>query len=158
MATQVFRAGVVLVVRRNNGDILVCERGDVPHAWQLPQGGIDVGENPERAAWRELAEETGLREPCVRLEVELHEWIAYEWPDEIREQAKHGDLRRGQIQKWFVFGLTDDDNCRPAIDEVEFVAWRWMSVVDLLREVVSFRVDSYRRAFHALGLLGAQPS
>jgi putative (di)nucleoside polyphosphate hydrolase len=144
---QVFRAGVVLVVQRVNKDVLVFERGDVPGAWQLPQGGIDVGETPAEAAWRELLEETGLGSDCVRLSWEIPEWITYEWPDSIRSGAKQGDVRRGQVQRWFIFDLVDEGACGPRPDNIEFVAWKWMSRRDVIREVVDFRRDSYRRAF-----------
>lgn len=147
MPAQVFRAGVVLVVQRSDGDVLVFERGDVQGAWQLPQGGIDIGETPEEAAWRELAEETGLGPTCVRLIHEVAEWITYEWPDSIRVRAKHGDVRRGQVQRWFVFEIAEHSSCEPVVDNDEFVAWQWMSLDTLLEVVAEFRRDSYRRAF-----------
>ena len=63
MAKPHFRAGVVAVVRRSDGQVMAFERADAPGAWQLPQGGIESGETPEQAAWRELREETGPDEP-----------------------------------------------------------------------------------------------
>ncbi len=147
MAAQLFRAGVVLVVRRDGGDVLVFERGDAPGAWQFPQGGIDVGETPLDAAWRELAEETGLTSAHVELVLEVPEWITYEWPEEIRVRAKHGDSRRGQTQKWFVFRLVDPDAHEPVPDGREFVAWKWASPSNAISQVASFRQDAYERAF-----------
>lgn len=147
MPAQVFRAGVVLAVRRTNGDVLAFERGDVVDAWQLPQGGIDVGETPSNAAWRELAEETSLGPECVALEFEVPEWIAYEWPEEIRLRAKEGHIRRGQIQRWFFFHLRDEVDCDPRPDGREFVAWKWMQPADLIERIASFRKQAYERAF-----------
>lgn len=147
MSTQVFRAGVVLVVRRENGDLLAFERLDVPGAWQLPQGGLDENEEPLEAAWRELAEETGLGTEDVRLVHELAEWIAYEWPAEIRPRVKDGRHRRGQIQKWYLFGVVPDREIVPRPDGVEFGAWRWMSPRDLIAGLPEFRRDCYARAF-----------
>lgn len=147
MAAQVFRASVVLIVRREDGDLLAFERADVPGAWQLPQGGLDVGEEPVEAAWRELLEETGLSSDDVRLVYELPEWIAYEWPAHIRRHDKDGGRRRGQIQKWFLFGVMPTQEIAPRPDGLEFRDWRWMSPHQLLLEVAEFRRDGYARAF-----------
>ena len=147
MPSQVFRAGVVLVVRRGNGDILVFERGDARGSWQLPQGGIDVGESPQQAAWRELSEEAGLSSSSVTLLHEVPEWITYEWPDDIRSKAKHGDTRRGQTQRWFFFRPSDETTIEPIPDGREFVAWKWVSAQAEIREVAHFRRAAYERAF-----------
>jgi putative (di)nucleoside polyphosphate hydrolase len=135
------------VVRRGDGDILVFERGDAPGAWQLPQGGIDIGESPEDAAWRELFEETGLSSESVTLKYVVPQWITYEWPDEIRSKAKHGDSRRGQTQKWFFFQSKDEQDVQPIPDGREFVAWKWVSPMAAIDEVTPFRRTAYEQAF-----------
>lgn len=147
MPAQVFRAGVVLVVRRDDGDLLAFERADVRGAWQLPQGGLDVGEEPLAAAWRELEEETGLGHSDVRLVHELPEWIAYEWPEDIRARVDDGGRRRGQIQKWFLFGVPPGAEIRPRPDGVEFSGWQWMSPQQIMAGLPEFRRDCYGRAF-----------
>lgn len=156
MAAQSFRAGVVMVVRRDNGDLLVGERADNPGSWQLPQGGIDPDESPLEAAWRELGEETGLTENEVRLVSELPDWIAYEWPPELRrETRKFGRSVRGQVQKWFLFGVipNGDDHAHhvdPRVDGDEFRAWTWMDPHSVVDTVIEWRRDAYRRAFSRL--------
>ena len=81
MSSQSFRAGVVIVIRRENGDLMAFERKDVPGSWQLPQGGIDIDEEPVDAAWRELAEETGFTSADVAMVLEL--------PDYSQSNGKH---------------------------------------------------------------------
>ena len=147
MSSQSFRAGVVIVIRRENGDLMAFERKDVPGSWQLPQGGIDIDEEPIDAAWRELTEETGLTNSDVAMVLELPEWIAYEWPAEIRSTIKNGDKRRGQIQKWFLFGVLDETSIAPTPDDHEFSRWQWMDPHHLLHHLVEFRQAAYARAF-----------
>lgn len=148
MATQSFRAGVVMIVRREDGRVLAGERVDAPGSWQLPQGGLDAGEAPLDAAWRELEEETGLSSTAVRLVSELPEWIAYEWPDGL-DVAKFGKAVRGQIQKWFLFGVVDD-SVVPTVDGREFRDWTWMDPHQLIETVISWRREAYQRAFSRL--------
>lgn len=148
MAAQSFRAGVVMIVRREDGSVLACERSDVAGSWQLPQGGLDPGETPEGAAWRELGEETGLTPKQVRLVSELPEWIAYEWPDDL-DVTRFGKSTRGQVQKWFLFGVLDE-NIEVSVDEREFRDCSWMDPHLLIDTVIEWRRDAYRRAFSRL--------
>lgn len=145
MASRTFRAGVVTVVERSDGQILAFERVDTPGAWQLPQGGIDEGEEPYDAAWRELKEETGLRRKHVELIDELDEWLVYIWPREVATAR-----RLGQCQRWFRFRLLDDDT-EPRPDGREFGAWRWVTREWLIDNVVEFRRPAYRRGLAGTG-------
>lgn len=140
MSTAHFRAGVIIVVRRSDGSILSFERSDHPGAWQLPQGGIDVGETPVQAAWRELAEETGLDDRAVRLTDEYDGWTFYTYPDDIAGGRVAGRL--GQAHRWFFFDVLDD-HVEPVPDGHEFVDWRWTDVATLLAEVADFRRPGY---------------
>lgn len=144
MGSAQFRAGVVIAVTNSRDQVLAFERSDVPGAWQLPQGGIDVGEAPIEAAWRELGEETGLDADHVRLVREHPDWVAYEFPAHVRGERK----RIGQVQRWFVFEVVDDD-VQPVPDGVEFVAWKWVDRSWLVDQVVEFRRDAYRRVIGA---------
>lgn len=140
MASTHFRAGVVAVVTNSLGQILAFERSDVTGQWQLPQGGIEPGETPVAAAWRELTEETGLDASAVELIDEHPEWTLYEWPDHVQQQGK----RLGQAHRWFTFRVRDDD-VEPAPDGVEFVAWKWVDPEWLIDQVVPFRRPGYQR-------------
>lgn len=135
-----FRAGVVAVVVDSANRVMAFERGDVPGQWQLPQGGIDRGEEPVAAAWRELGEETGLAEVDVELVGEHPTWTVYEFPAHVRGDGK----RLGQAQRWFTFRVRDDA-LEPQPDGVEFVAWRWAERDWLIDNVVEFRRDVYRQ-------------
>ena len=139
MASSNFRAGVVAVVTNSRGQLLAFERNDVPGAWQLPQGGIDVGETPRQSAWRELEEETGLGADQVDLVGEHPDWVVYEFPETIRNAGK----RLGQAQRWYLFRVRCDD-VTPTPDGVEFVAWKWVVPTWLLDHVVDFRLEAYR--------------
>jgi putative (di)nucleoside polyphosphate hydrolase len=139
MASMHFRANVVAIVVNDKGCVMAFERSDLDGQWQLPQGGMDVGESPEEAAWRELGEETGLTAKHVELTAEFGEWTAYAWPAGARNNG-----RMGQVQRWFTFRVKSDD-VEPEPDGVEFQDWKWVSPDWLVDNVVDFRQSSYRR-------------
>jgi putative (di)nucleoside polyphosphate hydrolase len=141
-----FRAGVILVVRRAGGQVLSFERSDLRGHWQLPQGGMDSGETPVVAAWRELAEETGLGPEHVELVGEHDRWTVYEFPPGTRRDGE----RLGQAHRWFFFQMVDD-TVTPEPDGREFVDWRWTDVSTLVAEVAEFRRPGYQQV-----LLGAR--
>lgn len=113
--------------------------------WQMPQGGIDKGEDALAAATRELYEETGIR--SVSLLAEAPEWINYDLPDELLGKALKGKFR-GQTQKWFAFRFEGDES-EIAIDpppgghEPEFDAWSWKPMAELPDLIVPFKRDVY---------------
>ena len=141
MGSRHFRAGVVAVVRRGDGMVLAFERADVPGNWQLPQGGLETGEVPEHAAWRELGEETGLGPDDVELCGEHPNWPLYEWPAEVVGEG----ARLGQVHRWFYFAPRSD-SVEPTPDGREFRAWRWVDPAWLTEHVVPFRRPAYREA------------
>lgn len=144
MPSQSFRANVGIVVARADGHVLVFERADKPGQWQLPQGGLDVDEEPGQAALRELEEETGIAADRVELMAEHPGWLAYELPPE-RRRSKTG---RGQVQKWFLLrflGTDDDIDLVPAASErQEFRAFRWVPLAELVEEVWEVRRPIYQ--------------
>jgi putative (di)nucleoside polyphosphate hydrolase len=140
VASRHFRAGIVAVVTRSDGAICAFERADAPGSWQLPQGGIEPGEEPSDTAWRELKEETGLTASDVELRSEHDDWVAYVWPDRVAAGRKG----MGQVQRWFFFRVLDDA-IEPHPDGSEFTAFRWVEARWLIDNVVPFRRPAYER-------------
>jgi putative (di)nucleoside polyphosphate hydrolase len=120
--------------------------------WQMPQGGIDKGEKPIDAAWRELFEETSIR--SIELITEIDDWIYYDLPDEALGIALRGKYR-GQRQRWFAFRFTGADSeinvhtpgggAHPA----EFDKWRWEKLETLPDLIVPFKRDAYLQVVEA---------
>lgn len=150
MASAHFRAGVVIVVRSPDlTHVLVFERADAAGSWQLPQGGLKAGEAPIEGAWRELLEETGLGEVDVVARAEFPEWLAYEWPDELKGLKGGLAHRIGQVQRWFLFDALSPDIV-PTPDGSEFVAWQWVEPQWLVNHVVEWRRGPYERVLGTL--------
>ena len=145
-----FRAGVVIVVRHPDlHRILAFERSDTPGSWQLPQGGLKSGEDPERGAWRELEEETGLGKDDVKLDSEHPDWLVYEWPPEL-QRSKSGPYNRiGQVQRWFLFDALDAE-ITPTPDGKEFCDWQWVEPDWLVDHVPEWRRGPYERVLSTL--------
>jgi len=137
------RAGLVFVGARAGGP----EHVDATHAWQMPQGGLDPGEDPWQAALRELYEETNIRS-VARLG-ETREWLTYDIPPEIIGQAWNGKYR-GQKQKWFALRFTGDEReidvaHPPGSHKPEFLGWRWEPMQNLPALVVPFKRAVYEQ-------------
>lgn len=136
--------GVMLI--NENGDVFVGQRIDNDTAaWQMPQGGIDKGEEPRDAALRELWEETGVTADLVTVEAETEGWIPYDLPHDIVPRIWKGRFK-GQEQKWFLLRFKGDDvQVNIETDHPEFSQWRWLSPDELVANIVPFKRDVYER-------------
>ena len=149
------RDGRVFVGRRFGGP----EGVDIEHPWQMPQGGIDPGEDPYPAALRELAEETNIT--SVKLLAEAPEWFAYDLPRELVRHA-WGGRYRGQKQKWYALRFTgkerEIDVAHPAGGhEPEFSAWRWVPMRELPDLIIPFKRSVYEQVVAAFAHLSPSP-
>lgn len=141
--TVINRAGLVFVGRRAGGP----EHVDLTHVWQMPQGGIDDGEDPYQAALRELYEETNIK--SVEKLGEIAEWLAYDIPRDIIGEAWGGKYR-GQKQKWYALRFVGEEReiniTNPAGGhKPEFIDWRWAKMSELPDLVVPFKRQTYER-------------
>ncbi|QDZ12029.1 RNA pyrophosphohydrolase [Devosia ginsengisoli] len=156
-----YRDCVGIAVFNQQGDVFIGRRkaeGDPEQSaelgapWQMPQGGIDKGEDPLKAALRELHEETSIS--AVSLLAEAPEWIYYDLPDDALGIALKGKYR-GQRQRWFAFAFTgkDDDidvlNPGGGKHPAEFDAWRWEKLGRLPSLIVPFKRDAYDKVVEA---------
>jgi putative (di)nucleoside polyphosphate hydrolase len=138
--SQYFRANVGAIIMDMRGRTLVFERKDIPDAWQFPQGGLEEGEEPLNGVLREIKEETGLTENDLEFIDKYPDPLIYELPPEDRS-IKTG---RGQVQYWYLFKLKGKENQIDLSESDEFISWQWMSVDQILSEVVSFKVKIYK--------------
>ena len=137
------RSGVGIVVLNKENKVFVAKRIDNPkNFWQMPQGGVDEGEDFLKAAYRELEEETSIKN--VKLIKELDGTITYELPDRLLGLIWKGKYR-GQKQKWFLMrfiGLDNEINIKTKYPE--FVEWKWVDIDKITDLVVDFKLHVYK--------------
>jgi putative (di)nucleoside polyphosphate hydrolase len=138
-----FRPCVGLMLVGDDGRVFVARRIDMPsEAWQMPQGGIDKGETPPRAAMRELREEIGTDK--AEIVAESPQWRQYDLPAELLGKI-WGGRYRGQTQKWFLLRFTGTDaDIDIETEEPEFLAWQWVEMARVPDLIVPFKRKIYR--------------
>ena len=139
-----YRPCVGIMLLNPRGQAFVARRIDMPsEAWQMPQGGIDPGEEPLAAALRELREEIGTdkAEPLA----EVHDWLTYDLPADLLGKLWGGRFR-GQTQKWFAMRFTGTDSDVNIATEIpEFLDWKWAELERLPSLIVPFKRHLYER-------------
>ena len=137
------RSGVGIVVLNKKNKIFVARRIDNPKKfWQMPQGGIDEGEDYLSAAYRELEEETSITK--VELIKELDGFTTYELPDHLLGIIWKGKYK-GQKQKWFIMKFTGEDKeINIQTQKPEFLEWKWIDLETLTEVVVNFKLHVYK--------------
>lgn len=142
------------IVVNNDGRILYCARADIPDAWQMPQGGIDPGEDPEEGALRELYEETAIKN--VEVLEAYPDWLTYPFRDINKDRgAPQQDGYIGQAQKWFLLKYNGDPDAinLDAAQDKEFSAYLWATPEYILDTVAEFRKPLYEECFKHFGFL-----
>ena len=137
------RSGVGIVVLNKDNKIFVAKRIDNPKDyWQMPQGGVDEGEDFLAAAFRELEEETSIKN--VKLIKEIDEMISYELPNNLLGIIWKGKFR-GQKQKWFLMRyLGKDEDINIKTKNPEFLDWKWIELDEITNVVVDFKLHVYQ--------------
>ena len=141
--TKEYRPCVGMMILNNKNEILVGRRIDHPSGyWQMPQGGIDSNEIPEKAVWREMMEEIGTNN--AKLLLSSSKWFEYEIPEETLKTLPWGNKYIGQKQKWFVFLFTGKDHeINIETDNPEFSEWKWLNYQSIEDNVVPFKKKLY---------------
>ncbi|HEX6956738.1 MAG TPA: RNA pyrophosphohydrolase [Ferrovibrio sp.] len=139
-----YREGVGVVLLNAADEVFVGQRIDqTAEAWQMPQGGIDPGEDPRAAALREMEEEIGVGAGLVDVIAESRGWLSYELPPEIADKVWNGRYR-GQRQKWYLARFKGrDSDINIATAEPEFKAWCWRPFRALPDLIVPFKRPIY---------------
>lgn len=169
IATMPYRPCVGIALFNAQGRVFVARRRpdkgpeyrDPVYEWQMPQGGIDSGEDPYRAALRELYEETNIR--STRLIAEAPEWFNYDLPLDTLGKALKGRYR-GQTQKWFALRFTGDESEIDVLapgggqHKPEFVDWRWEQLERMPELIIPFKRGVYEQVVRAFAGIPSRPA
>lgn len=148
-----YRLNVGIIIAGPDGRLFWGRRMGPADAWQFPQGGMQEGESPEQALFRELEEETGLTEADVEIVAVTKGWLRYRLPRRfLRRDRYRENSCIGQRQKWFLLRLTAEESRINllASGHPEFQGWRWVSYWYPIRKVVAFKRGVYVRALKEL--------
>lgn len=145
-----YRPCVGIMLLNTNGMIFTAERIDMPGAWQMPQGGVDNGEELQTAALRELEEEIGVPEYAVSIIGQTNNWVYYDLPAHLLGKAWGGKYC-GQKQQWFLMKLIGSEAMIDLDTEhPEFSRWKWSNRIDLVNEIVPFKKSVYEQVVKEL--------
>lgn len=149
-----FRANVGIIIANGAGEVFWAKRVQQGDSWQFPQGGIDSGESPRDAMFRELYEEVGLQSGDVDIIAETRSWLRYRIPAHLMRR-KQKPRCVGQKQRWFLLHLRSEPEAimLDSGSKPEFVDWRWVSYWYPVGQVVNFKREVYRRAMSELAPL-----
>ena len=138
------RKGVGIALLNKNNKVFVAKRIDNPNDfWQMPQGGIDNGENNLDAAYRELKEETSIK--SVQIIREVNKEITYLLPNSLLGIIWKGKFK-GQTQKWFIMRfLGEDSEINLKTKYPEFLEWKWINLENITDKVVEFKLHVYKK-------------
>ena len=138
------RIGVGAIVLNNKNQVFVGKRKDNPvDKWQMPQGGVNDGEDLTSAMKRELNEETGIEN--IKILNEIDGWFEYELPNYLLGKIWRGKFR-GQKQKWFIVKfLGNDEEINLEKDKPEFIEWKWLDIENLPNVIVDFKKKVYEK-------------
>mgnify|MGYP002620054638 CR=1 FL=1 len=150
IAALPYRPCVGIVLINPQGQIFAGQRIDTEApAWQMPQGGVDAGEDPREAALRELGEEIGVTPDLVEVIGETPDWLTYDLPAEMVPRIWKGRYR-GQKQRWYLMRyLGRDAQIDIARPRPEFSRWRWIGAEEMLGAIVPFKRDIYAQVIAA---------
>jgi putative (di)nucleoside polyphosphate hydrolase len=152
-----YRIGVGAVLLNKQNQVFIAKRIDTPDAWQMPQGGMEKGEDSRETVMRELAEEIGTDH--AEIIAESKEWLVYDLPKEIRKKVWGGKYK-GQKQKWFALRFTgkDADIDLTADKHPEFSEWKWTSMDQIVELIVPFKRPLYEDIIREFGYLAKTTS
>ena len=138
------RIGVGAIVLNDNNHVFVGKRKDNPiDKWQMPQGGVNEGEDSLKAMKRELYEETSIKN--IDVLKEFNEWLEYDLPKNLLGIIWKGRFR-GQKQKWFITRFTGNNNeININTEHAEFIEWKWLKMTELPNVIVDFKKDVYKK-------------